>query len=135
MFIKNVKGGYTRDGSQWASGYFLCLCHPSDSGIIPVSDYPAQTRAFVCYARMSQLGPWMMANVKIIGHELTLSGAYGQDGLIMDVPRALWEKATQLPNELYEAWKAGGGWNSAGSEAESMRQWAMKNFDLLHLQK
>jgi hypothetical protein len=81
------------------------------------------------------MGPWMMAHVKVIGHELTLSGAYGQDGLIMDVPRALWEKATPLPNELYEAWKNGGGWNSAGSEAASMRRWARDNFDVLHLRK
>src|SRR3990167_5177387 len=134
MFIKDSKGGYTRDGSQWASGYFLCLCHPNDVRLT-MPDYPAQTRAFVCYTRMSQVGPWMMAQVKVVGHELTLSGAYGQDGLIMDVPRALWERATPLPAELYDMWKTGGGWNSAGSEAESMRQWARGNFDALHLPK
>jgi hypothetical protein len=36
--------------------------------------------------------------------------------------------AKRLPDELYRAWANGDGWNSAGSEAEAMIEWANKEF-------
>jgi hypothetical protein len=40
----------------------------------------------------------------------------------------VYEKATPVPQELIDAWNKGGGWNSAGSEAPSMAEWAVKTF-------
>lgn len=70
----------------------------------------------------------MMANAEWHGYKMTLSGSYGNDGLTTDVEREVYDLATPVPQELIEAWNKGGGWNSAGSEAEAMRDWALQTF-------
>lgn len=65
----------------------------------------------------------MMARVVVAGEKLSLSGPYGNDGLICDVPQAVYDLGTNLPPDLYDAWNTGGGWNSAGREAPAMRAW------------
>jgi hypothetical protein len=77
---------------------------------------------------MSQFGHWMMSSDRYAGHRITLSGAYGADGLTRDCPdREMWDQLTPITPELYDAWNNGGGWNSAGSEAPMMRRWALEN--------
>jgi hypothetical protein len=70
----------------------------------------------------------MMGSVRIKGKSLTVSGAYGSDGLPKSVPREIWELGVELPQDLYDKWNTGGGWNSAGSEAQAVRDWALATF-------
>jgi hypothetical protein len=57
-------------------------------------------------------------------YSVSLSGAYGGDGLTRSVPRPVYEIGTDLPDELRKAWNEGGGHNSAGNEAPLMDAWA-----------
>lgn len=82
-------------------------------------------RAIVRYVRMRQVGHWMMGSARIGSHRITLSGSYGSDGLPTTVPDSVYKLGVPLPQELYDAWSNGGGWNCAGSEAEAMRKWAL----------
>lgn len=152
MFVTNHNSGYTRDGSQFAQGYFLMLMQPNSHHCeneacegykLPVDgewdrceacgefmtiESDAPIRGLVRFVRMTQLGHFMMGAVRVKGHKLVLSGAYGEDGLIMTVPRDVYNLGKDLPAELVEQWNRGGGWNSAGSEADDMRKWARANF-------
>jgi hypothetical protein len=123
MFIDQSKRGYTRDGEQWASGRFLVLVQPDNpsTGKEPI-------KALVRHTSLRQCGHFMMGECRAFGHRITLSGAYGNDGLVTTVPAAVYEKAVLLPAELIAAWSKGGGWNSAGSEGPEMREWARKTF-------
>lgn len=85
-------------------------------------------RAIVRYVRMRQCGQFMMGSARVGKHNLILSGSYGGDGLPKSVPDEVYEAGVELPQELYDAWNNGGGWNSAGSEAPAMRAWALANF-------
>jgi len=67
----------------------------------------------------------MMGRVRILGKSYTVSGAYGNDGLSMTVD-IIPPDAKKLPDELRAAWNTGGGWNSAGSEAPLLVEWARK---------
>lgn len=110
-------------------------------------DFPADLRrklyAHVCYVKMSQCGQFMMGESRTLQthkdygtpgsapHNLILSGAYGGDGLTCDYEDLTAEsraKLLEVPAELAEKFWNGGGWNSAGSEWEAMRDWALKNF-------
>ena len=129
MFITITRSGYDSHGEQHTSGLFLMLVldkyqHGACS--------PDNVRAIVRYVAMHQFGPWMMGSARIGAHRLTLSGSYGADGLIMDVPSDVYDRAIPLPRELYEAWKHGGGWNGAGSESDAMRRWAKMNLKALY---
>jgi hypothetical protein len=79
---------------------------------------------------------------------ITLSGAYGSDGLphIIHLPtdrladlykdkwsesEYIWSKAVPVPAELAKEYWQGGGHNSAGNEAANMRKWALANLELL----
>lgn len=123
MFISIKKQGYNRDGEQFAHGQFLVLCQPNDW-----EKRNEPIRAFVCYARMRQLGNFMMARATCRGHKLSLSGSYGGDGLPCSVPQEVYDAATPVPAHLVDAWNKGGGWNGAGNEAPAMRQWAIATF-------
>jgi hypothetical protein len=90
------------------------------------NSYPL--RAIVRYVRMRQLGHFMMGSARVNGHSLTLSGSYGSDGLPTSVPDDVYDAGVELPQYLYDAWNKGGGWNSAGSEAAQMREWAKQTF-------
>ncbi len=84
-----------------------------------------EIRALVRKVAMHQCGHFMMGRARVFGSTLTLSGSYGGDGLTVEVPREVFERAVPLPQELHDAWNAGGGHNSAGSEAFAMREWAL----------
>jgi len=102
---------------------FLILVQPDD-----YEQRHAPIRALVRKVSMHQCGQWMMGSAKAFGHKITLSGSYGGDGLPTSVPQEVYDKATPVPQELIDAWNNGGGWNSAGSEAPAMAEWARKTF-------
>jgi len=85
-------------------------------------------RAIVRYTRMRLLGHFMMGFARVGKERITLSGSYGSDGLPCSVSDEVYAQGTELPQELYNAWNNGGGWNGAGSEASKMREWARKTF-------
>lgn len=99
-------------------GWFLILCQPAG---LPIK---SEMRAFVRKVALHQLGQWMMGKAQIHGKVFSLSGAYGGDGLPIDVPQEIYDKGTPVPPHLYELWENGGGWNSCGSEREEMLKWA-----------
>lgn len=122
MFIELRNSGYDRHGQQHASGRFLLLMQPDKD------EKGKPLRALVRFVALSQLGHFMMGFARIKGQRFSVSGAYGSDGLPMTVPTEIYELGTELPQDLYDAWNKGGGWNSAGSEAEAMIKWAKKTF-------
>lgn len=87
-------------------------------------------RACVRYVRMHQCGHFMMGGAMFGRRRLGVSGTYGCDGLPTSVGE---EYATMVdvPRELDQQMRKGGGHNSAGSEGPSMREWARANFDVL----
>jgi len=124
MYIDHTGYGYcTSSGEQRHSrAPFLMLVMPeSDNG----SCNPSNVRGIVRKVALRQLGHWMMGKARVNGHTLSVSGAYGADGLIMDVPDDVFALGTPIPADLFEAWSKGGGHNSCGSEAEAMRRWAL----------
>jgi hypothetical protein len=123
MFITSRRRGYDRAGQQVASGRFLLLVQPK-----AYEDRDKPIRALVRFTSMQQLGHFMMGECRAFGHSITLSGTYGSDGLPCGVPPDVYEQAVEVPAELIAAWNTGGGWNGAGSEAQAMRDWALKTF-------
>jgi hypothetical protein len=86
-------------------------------------------RAIVRYVRMKQFGHFMMGSAVVGKHRLILSGSYGSDGLPYTVKDdEVYEAGVELPQELFDKWNNGGGWNGAGSEAPAMRAWALDIF-------
>lgn len=125
MYIENTGSYYDSDGGQHSRrGWFLILVQPED-------DYKTSalenTRALLRKVALHQCGQWMMGSARAFGHRIPISGAYGGDGLTRSVPREVWEKAVPVPRSLMNSWNNGGGWNSAGSEADEMRAWALRN--------
>lgn len=134
MYIEDKGGYYDSHGQQHSrKGWFLMLMHPEHhwSEREKRKDYFTETRALVRKVALSQCGHWMMGTARAFGHSLTVSGAYGADGLIMNVPEEVYEKAYPVPERLMRLSNDGGGWNSAGSEADEMRKWALENLDKL----
>lgn len=127
MFLTTRRSGYDSHGQQVASGLFLLLVQPKDQ---PISQ-PEPIKALVRFTAMHQLGHFMMGACRAFGHKITLSGSYGNDGLPCDVPRAVYDRAIPVPQELVDAWNKGGGWNGAGAEAKAMREWAIKTFHVV----
>lgn len=127
MYLKNDgASGYDRHGQQVRQrGLFLLFVQPKNDASSPI-------KCVVRKVAMKQFGHWMMGKARIHGHSVTVSGAYGGDGLPCNVPQEVYDKLTVvLPPDLYEAWNKGEGWNSAGKEAPSVRQWALANLDAL----
>jgi len=124
MFIAGSNTYYVGTEQRASRGHFLLLLQrkegPHDA---------AGTFAVVRKVALRQLGHFMMGRVNLCGKWHTVSGAYGNDGLPMDVER-MPADAKPLPPELYEAWNKGGGWNSAGNEAPDMRTWARQTFSI-----
>ncbi len=121
MYIEATEGYYTADGTQhMRRGRFLILVQPKgwENRNMPM-------RALVRSVALRQCGHWMMGTARAFGHSIPISGAYGADGLTRDVPMEVYERAAAVPDALIEEWSTGGGWNSAGSEAESMRAFAL----------
>jgi hypothetical protein len=126
MYISNANGRYNRDGEQIAGpGDFLILMTGEGKDCQKV-------KAMVRSVRLHQCGHWMMGRIKIDGYTMSLSGSYGHDGLICTVPDDIYRRCgLDLPQELYDAWAKGDGWNSAGSEAPCLRSWALANLKAL----
>ena len=121
MFIKTTSAGYDRHDQQYATGLFLVLVQPDSQ-----DGHKSPLRALARVTRLGQFGQFMMGTCRAFNHQITLSGAYGNDGLPCTVPQDVYNKATPVPPHLVEAWNKGGGWNSAGSEATAMREWALQ---------
>lgn len=132
MYIKPTRAYYSAHGQHASRELFLILCEPEGTWQETRGfDYLTQTRAIVRKVAMQQCGHFMMGTARAYGHSLTLSGSYGNDGLVKRVPREVYEKAIPVPPDLMKAWNDGGGWNGCGSEAESFRAWALENLDAL----
>ena len=116
MFVSKGRGGYTRDGEQYCIGRFLVLFGSSKEGLWGV----------VRRCSLRQCGHFMMGHVKLGDQTITVSGTYGGDGLPRDLDSVHeWNRhmLIRMPPELEaEFWK-GGGWNDAGSEGPSVREW------------
>jgi len=82
-------------------------------------------RAIIRKVALRQLGHWMMGRTHIGKQWYSLSGAYGHDGLLLDVQPDAWDRGVSLPPHLYRLWNKGGGWNSCGSEAPMMREFGL----------
>lgn len=105
------------------------------SGFVTKYTHHKEIRALVRRVALHQCGHWMMGSARAFGHRISISGSYGGDGLTVTVPQHVFDKAVPIPQELYDAWNKGGGWNSAGSEAPAMREWALANLDKLEATK
>lgn len=154
MFIESTRcntgynSGYDRDGSQWARGPFLVIiCHDTER----YANGKRKLRAFVRRATLRQSGHFMNGTIvaKLDGKDITIGveGTYGNNGLPHDTGFKnhadkkiaydarpivdLWDVAHDLPEELAQAFWAGGGHNSAGDEGPAMRKWAEENQEML----
>jgi hypothetical protein len=125
MYIENTTTYYVGTEQRARKARFLILLQPDKEESGDKEATGNNLRGIVRQVALQQLGHFMMGRVKISEHRLSVSGAYGHDGLPCTVPREVWIKGTPLPKELYDAWNKGGGWNSAGSEAPAMRIWAL----------
>lgn len=124
MYIDNSGYGYYRGTEQCHSrAPFLILVQPDD-----YEQRNAPIRALVRKVALHQSGHFMMGRARAFGHRIIISGAYGGDGLPRSVPQEVYDRATPVPQELIDAWNKGGGWNSAGTEAPTMAEWAVKTF-------
>lgn len=147
MFLTQRRAGYDRGGNQVASGLFLILVSNPDRS-------QNDLRAFVRFVSMEQCGHFMMGNVRVAGYSLSLSGAYGNDGLPTHLDRffagivngeakfvsftaeqktAIWDQLTPLPPELVNGYWHSEGHNDAGTAGPEIRKWAKAN--MLALQK
>ena len=122
--IDDSHTAYDRSGQQrHTQGAFLLLLSPEEGTGFDLDEM----RACVRQVALEQMGHYMMGKARIGGESFTVSGAYGNNGLTLDVPREIWEEyGTPVPEHLREAWKDGGGHNSAGSEGEALREWAIR---------
>ena len=131
MYLSNDGYTYYKGTSQYRNrGDFFLLVSLKGS---PFETYGI--RALVRTVALEQLGHWMMGAARIAGKSYMVSGAYGADGLTLDVEQAAYDLAVPLPHDLIDQWSVGGGWNSAGSEVEGMRRWAMENLEQLKPQR
>ena len=125
MFINQPRTWYSKDGDLLScTALYLVLFSDADNNI----------SAAVRQATLKPFGPWMAGQVRLAGAPVTVSGAYGGDGLPRDLltlseaQRAL---LTPIPPDLAITFWQGGGWNSAGREAPAMREWALANIEQL----
>ena len=128
MYLKPNSSYYRGTEQCAARAPFLLLLQPKQDNI-SATCAADNTFAVVRKVALRQCGHWMMGRVNLCGHWRTVSGAYGSDGLPMDVD-TLPRDAVRLPAALYDAWSKGEGWNSAGNEAPAMRAWAREQFKI-----
>ena len=120
MYLENTTAYYDGTIKKIRRGNFLILVQ-SDKRPLDSKNF----RGFVRKVAMEQCGHFMMGFARIYGKTFTLSGAYGNDGSPVTVPEEIFNKAVPIPTHLYNAWEKGGGWNSAGSEAEQFRKFGL----------
>lgn len=135
MFLQDnqFRGWYTRSGVQKARGLFLAVFSGEENypDPHPETGRPLPTLyAAVRTVEVSQLGHWMMGYLRLAGARVTVSGAYGEDGLPMDIDKlseAQKGLLVEVPFPIAVEFWSGGGWNSAGKEAPAMRKWAQEH--------
>jgi hypothetical protein len=153
MFITVSKSGFNKDDEQFTHGYFLMIfqdpkgdtttyTNEKDGSVRPVPEL----RALVRFVRMSPLGNWMMARVKVKDTTISLSGGYGSDGLPINLHGGvgqkgqaiylpdqihLWDSLHVIPKSLQNEFWNGGGHNCVGKEALNFRKWALDNLTVL----
>jgi len=123
MYLTNRNRYDNASGQHCRQAPFLILVQPSG-----MEGHKAPMRALVRKVALHQCGHWMMGSTRAFGQRIALSGCYGDDGSPCSVPQEVYDRATPVPEELIEKWNHGGGWNDAGSEAQDMRDWAIKTF-------
>lgn len=106
------------------------------AGAPEVTTYPngkPRLWALVRSVALHQCGNFMMGSATVFGTQISISGAYGADGLprdYQDVPPAYRDRLVEVPEEIAAAYWAGGGHNSAGNEAPTLRSWALSTFEV-----
>lgn len=125
MYITNVGYTYHQGTEQHHSRapFLILMMDETLNGACKAGN----VRAIVRRVALGQCGQWMMGTTRILDQRLILSGAYGADGLIKDVPLHVFKEGILLPADLYSLWNHGGGHNSGGSESSAMRAWAVEN--------
>lgn len=128
LFPKEGRAWHATDGTQHAGrGWFLIMTQSDRANYRELG-----IRCFVRKVALEQVGHWMMGTARIYGHSVTISGAYGNDGLTKNVSHELFLEGYPLPDPLYKAWATDtAGWNSAGSEGPSIREWAVAHLHYL----
>jgi len=124
MYIAGSNTYYAGTEQRASRGYFLLLLQQKDGPHNAEGTYACVRRV-----ALRQLGHFMMGRVNLGGKWHTVSGAYGNDGLPMDVEK-LPSDAKPLPSRLYDMWNRGGGHNGVGNEALDMRDWARRVFKI-----
>jgi len=118
MFIGNGRQWYTANGEQRSQGQFVALFADSANKLFGV----------VRSVRLHQFGHFMMGTMKVGAQKVTLSGAYGGDGLPRDLSNVAEENRSllhEVPADLAARfWKCDDGWNSAGSIGPDIATWA-----------
>ncbi len=137
MFIDKVRGWCTATGIQHARGIFLVLVQLRSD-----SDYK-DVRAFARAVHLEQMSHWMMGSIKVYDadnkeYELTLSGAFGSDGLLFDLDdneqKALFDCCVKVPKELVDIWREDTGHNGIDLKtAEAFAKWANENLVALRV--
>jgi hypothetical protein len=80
---------------------------------------------------LHQCGHFMMGAAMIHGARVSISGAYGADGLprdYQDVPKIARDRLVLVPEDIASVFWAGNGHNSAGNEAPTIHAWAVRTF-------
>ena len=121
MYIERTSRYYVGSEQATRRARFLILMQDQN-------DHKSPIRAIVRKVAMRQCGHFMMGIARIKNQSIVLSGSYGADGLSKSVPTEVYQMGVPLPDDLYDVWNTGGGWNSAGSEASAMRKWANDTF-------
>ena len=120
MYLKAPRHDCTSAGHIHRAAPFLMLQH--------VKNTPSnEVYGVVRKVALKQYGHFMMGIARIMNKSVTVSGCYGNDGLIMDVD-SVPPDAVRLPDHLYTMWAKGGGWNGAGDEAVEMMKWGQETF-------
>jgi len=126
MYLTNEGHTYYRGTEQChTKAPFLLLIQDKDTDL-----GSKNLRALVRKVALQQFGHWMIGTARIKNQSMVVSGAYGSDGLPMSVSKEIYDLGVPVPQDLYDLWNKGGGWNSCGSEATAMREWARKTFNV-----
>ena len=139
MYIKATRRCYAGTEQHTGRQWFLLLVEPGKK-VKSLSGYEyyasdmggPRPRAIVRKVALGQLGHFMMGYAHAFGHKIPCTGDYGNLGLICSVDKDVYDKAVELPEEVYQAWATDTtGWNSAGKSGVPLRKWAIENFSEL----
>lgn len=89
--------------------------------------------AIVRSVALHQCGHFMMGRARIQGTRLSISGSCGADGLPTDlqaVPARYRDQLVLVPEDVAAVYWKDDGHNTIGSAAPTMRDWAMRAFEV-----